>query len=236
MKLILALLISFFSTVSFAQYGNIPKEPILIVDQEEELMSEPLIECDDYPQMGEDIKSLPRFKSISLKSGFNVEYFVDKNPSVSIYGDVALLPLVQTEVSKGTLTLSMAAHDEFSRNIIIVVRGPSPQKVNVSDYGILSLYDLKSTQLDINVIGNSRVLASGNVKKVNASVAGNSHLDFSSMNVEESKVSVSYFGSATINSTKKVKLNLSKHGNALVYGQPRQHEIKIDESGSLNFW
>ena len=197
-------------------------------------------------------RQVSEFREVSLKGTGKI--FISKGPSHSlkIQTDDNILPLIETTVSNGKLTIS---HEKYNLktatlNYFITVRElngisiygsgdvQSSSQFTADDFyaeikgsGDISL-DLAVRNLKSEISGSGNINLSGKATSHMASIKGSGDIDAFEMASEDVSISIKGSGDCKVSATRILTAEIAGSGDVYYKGQPRINS-SIKGSGSL---
>ncbi len=175
------------------------------------------------------------FDKIQLSSQFEVVLRQGAKPSLTLECDDNLLPLIQTEVSNGTLSVYSNVQMRSKSKILVTITFSDLKVLSMGGSGKVEMDDAKLEQLVVNQGGSvGVVLQNLNVNRLVMNAGGSSNIRIDSLQAQQ--VVLNLGGSARINATGKTKdlsVNVGGSGSVRANGLAAQ-DVSASVGGSGN--
>ncbi len=199
-----------------------------------------------------ETRNVDGFHGVQSDIPGDVEIRVATSYSVEARAQGNLLPLLKTEVEDGVLHVYFDENVSSSKEITLLVSGPSFDKLSVSGSGKIRVETpLQSEKMDISVSGSGdftmlqatigtlecSVSGSGNVEiggtanSTEAHISGSGEINAKKLAINELKAHVAGSGSIYAHVNQTIEAHVSGSGNVYYTGDPR---VDSDVSGSGN--
>lgn len=208
-----------------------------------------------YPGSGNVIsetRQLRGFHSIRLTTNSTVNITQGSRQSIEIRGDDNIIPLIETEVSSGTLTISSKWGPMPISGVEINITMKDIEALHVSGSGkIFGENLIEADNADLKVSGSGDISLELNVNSISAKISGSGEIGLSGktetldigisgsgdfyafdLSAEDVYVTVSGSGNCEVNASEKLDVKISGSGDVEYTGNPRINS-KISGSGSL---
>ena len=181
-----------------------------------------------------------QFHGVELTMGARVEVVTGGDDTLTIEGDDNLLPLVDTAVQNGVLTIRPVKRNMQidGRRLKIVVRARNVDSLGVAGSGTMEAKRIRADKLtlevagsgaldidgidaksvDVEVAGSGKVEAAGQAGRASISIAGSGKADTTRLNVQHATVSVSGSGQSLLAARSTITANITGSGNVGYYG------------------
>lgn len=178
-----------------------------------------------------DLKPFTRLKATFAG---DVDVVLGHEFSVAIEADDNILPLITTEISGETLSIS--ANGSFStrgpiRVAVTVARGLV--SADLSGSGDLSVSAISSDEFTLNLKGSGDVSLEGTVDKLEIALKGSGDVEAGKLVSRDLTVDLAGSGDVRAHATEKVSVNLRGSGDVVVTGSPRDMRSSVRGSGDL---
>lgn len=204
-------------------------------------------------------RSIAETRKVSDFTSLELSCFADvtlvQGPlAVSIEGEDNLLPLIETRVSAGKLSIQTKPNSNIrsTKPIVVHVAVPELGSIHASGSGDVDIDGLTSSSLDLGVAGSGNVhIHHLQADSVSAAISGSGDItldgktgqltvknsgsgDFSGASLESLKTSVTDSGSgdATVWVTESLSVSLSGSGDLMYYGAPGLDQ-RVTGSGNV---
>jgi Putative auto-transporter adhesin, head GIN domain len=152
--------------------------------------------------------------------------------SLSVTVDDNLVPLFTSEVTDGTLYLSVVNGKRPSRAPTYKVTVSDLREVGVSGSGRIEATKLDGAILLLSISGSASAKAAGRVDSLTLSISGSGSLDAAGLKVKRATVAVSGSGDVTVNASDELDARVSGSGDIRYIGSPRLTS-RVSGSGSI---
>jgi len=161
------------------------------------------------------------FQAIEVGGIFDVEVVAQKDFSVEIEADDNLLPLIETEVSNGTLRIG-SEQKIFSKNIARVrISAPNIKHFDISGASKISLVNLKNESLQIDSSGTSKITVAGETENLTINVSGTSKIEAENLKTENASVNSSGASKVCVYAVNELKSDASGASSVIYSGNPK---------------
>lgn len=178
----------------------------------------------------EEKRDVPNFNAIDVGGVFAVESVYGDTTSVVVVADDNLLPLIETEVQGGTLSISSTRRLKSDQRLLIRVTSPAIERVETSGASSVSLSNPSREKLEIDMSGASKVTASGQTSALKADMSGASKLFAFELEASGAEIDGSGASRAEVNAGRSLVSSLSGASRVVYAGSPS--EIRSDVSGA----
>ena len=178
---------------------------------------------------------IPSFQSVQIDGPFDVTISPGKKPNLSLTADNAILPWVQTSVSRGRLTISMkpGIKPHYPKRVVVAIEAPSLHNIMASDHAFIRTKNVTEDKLSVELNNHSKLRAQDTTIKTRLSltlinhskididgkanqllVNSNNHSKSTAEDLETQQATITLVNhsQATIN-TKTALLNESNHSS-----------------------
>lgn len=180
--------------------------------------------------IGQETRTLGAFNAIDVGGKFTVESVRGDNYSVSIEADDNLIPLIETEVSNGTLSISSKRRLRSDNAIKIRVISPAIESIEASGASTVDIADPSEKGLNIETSGVARVTASGRTQTLKIDMSGASKVF--AYELEADRVTVNGSGASRAETTATVSLNSDLSGASKVSYGGSPKDVRTEASGA----
>jgi hypothetical protein len=174
------------------------------------------------------------FTAISLSGGGDVQVEQSGVESLTVEAEENLLPLLETRVDNGRLTLGSRPNVNISptRPIRYHVTVKSLTALNISGSGSFRVEGIDTPRLRADISGSGSATLAGRADDVRLIVSGSGDYDAAGLASKTASVEISGSGSATVNASERVEAHVSGSGSVRYLGNPAvdQH---VSGSGSI---
>lgn len=177
-------------------------------------------------------RTVETYSKIDISSVINANIIYSTTPSLTIRADDNIIDLVQTEVDRDELFVSLGSgsYEDITINVTIV--NPELQTLSMSGVNNVSVSGYEDLpRLDVSISGVGNLEMSGSANELNIVNSGSTNLsgfDFTSSNCS---VNVSGVGKVEITAIDLLSGIVSGVGNVFYKGSP---EVQVSVSGVGN--
>ncbi|QGZ42059.1 putative autotransporter adhesin-like protein [Pseudoduganella flava] len=194
------------------------------------------------------------FHGVELALPARVEVRTGGDDTLTLEGDDNILPLIETVVEKGVLTIRPTKKNLQleGRKVTIVVQARNVDNLGVAGSGsmeakgiradklslevagsgVLDASAIEAKSVDLAVAGSGKVMAAGQAQSAEVSVAGSGKADASRLTVQQATASVSGSGHAQVSARQSLTANVTGSGGVGYYGDPQVTKA-VAGSGSV---
>ena len=200
-------------------------------------------------------RELAAFHEIAISLPGKVELVQGNTEGIAIEADDNLLPLIETVVKNGELTVRSAKGINLSGNTSIKVtvyartvdnlslsssasltaaRLVSPKLVSsIAGSGLIMIKDLQIDALSVSIAGSGRFEALGTTKAMDVDIAGSGNVSVSKLSAEDVNVSIAGSGDATLWVRKSLTVSIAGSGSVRYYGEGTLRDSSTVGSGHV---
>ena len=174
------------------------------------------------------------FDQISLSGSGEVRVEQTGVESLTVEAEENLLPLLETRVDDGRLTLGSKPNVNISptRPIRYHVTVKSLTAVGVSGSGSYRVEGIDTPRLRADISGSGSATLAGRADDVRLTISGSGNYDAAQLASKTASVEISGSGSATVNASERVEAHVSGSGSVRYLGSPSV-EKHVSGSGSI---
>ncbi len=200
-------------------------------------------------------RELAPFHELAINLAGTVEVVQGNSENVIIDADDNLLPLVETVVKFGTLSIRPVKGVGFAHGtkfrILLTVRSvdslslagsidltsarlQSPKlSSDIAGAGSITIQDLQCDKVSVSIAGTGRFEVRGAAKVMDVSIAGSGDVLTSHLSAQDVSVSISGSGNATVWARNSVSVSISGSGDVRYYGEGNLKGKSIVGSGRV---
>lgn len=189
------------------------------------------------------------FTAVGLGAPADVEVRTGNADEVRIETDANLLPLIQTRVADGALTIRWPKHVggiaptrlrivvQARRIEALAVAGAGSIKadglrtealrLSLSGSGTIALRNLQCQSLRTSQAGSGAIMADGKATRLVASLSGSGELQAARLESGTARVSIAGSGNATVWASSELNASLVGSGDLRYHGNPQVHESSV---------
>ena len=178
-------------------------------------------------------RDVEEFHAIDLEGVGSLTVDVGQETAVSVTADDNLLPLIETKVVKGVLTIRPTESISTKSKLTFKIATPSLDDLTISGAGSATLSNASGENLSVSINGAGSVDGSGDVAALEIEIDGTGSVDFKDLKTKTSRIQVSGAGNATIHATESVDAEVNGVGSVTVHGNPADIKKQINGIGSV---
>jgi hypothetical protein len=179
-------------------------------------------------------RPLALFTSLEVKCHGSIQVRFQEDKNLEISGDDNIIPLITTEVKNDTLYIQSSKEYAPQEKLQIIVSIPNLKRFVFTGAGEASLSNVKNDHLEIVMNGAGELLASGETKEADITLAGAGSVDAKNLHAVNAKVNSTGVGSVNIYATEKLDARASGVGEINYYGSPKSVNRQAVGIGSIN--
>ena len=163
------------------------------------------------------------FSEIALSAIGEVHVERSDKDSLTVEAEDNVLPLLETTVKDGKLTLSPKNNSSISPTKPIVYRITARQldAVSISGSGSMNATNVHAKTFSIAVSGSGKVNASGKADSLKIGISGSAAADTSNLPVASARISVSGSGKVVVNAKETLDVSVVGSGSIDYLGNPK---------------
>jgi hypothetical protein len=178
-------------------------------------------------------RTLPSFTAVDLAGGNIVTVRVGGKQAVVVRADDNLIKLVTTEVRGGALTIADIGSFTTKTPMRVDVTVPSLEAITLSGSGMVDITGVKTGPFTVRVPGSGVLTVTGNVDKLDVSLAGSGDVQLQGLVARDVKATVSGSGRLQVNATHNLDASLSGTGAIFYSGNPSTVNRNVTGSGAI---
>jgi len=205
--------------------------------------------------MGSVKRDLAAFHQIAIDLPCKIELVQGTSEGVAIEADDNLLPLIETVVKNGQLTIkapkgvnltgraqiqiTVNARDVDALSLagsaqLQAARLQSPKLAgSIAGSGRISIKDLQSKDLSVSIAGSGRFEAQGTATAMDVSIAGSGDVNTARLAAQDVNISIAGSGDATVWARKALSVSIVGSGNVQYYGEATRGDSSTVGSGRV---
>ncbi|MGD7034986.1 head GIN domain-containing protein [Methylotuvimicrobium buryatense] len=183
--------------------------------------------------LGKERRDVGPFRAIHVAAGIDINYRNGPAQSIEIIGDRNLIPIIETSVSGGLLTI--AGRKSYQQHLPLTVEITSPRLDTLALHGAgdIRLTALRQESLALTLNGSGNVIADGQIDRFSVTVNGAGDIDAQKLFSQQADIKLSGSGNITVTAQETLKAYLIGSGDITYYGRPALIEKRIIGSGDL---
>lgn len=167
-------------------------------------------------------RDVGEFAAITLNGVGLVEVTQGPSRPLVVEADDNLLPLITTEVTNGTLVLSVKPDYSIrpTKPIRFVVQTPEIEKLAIQGSGQIDAQDLNSEELVVSVAGSGDVSVTGRVTTLSVTIDGAGNFRGPDLSTTMAKIRTNGAGNALVNASDELDVVVNGVGTIEYVGEP----------------
>jgi len=173
--------------------------------------------------------------SIELDGSADVEVAFGEAESLVIEAEDNLIPLIETKLENGKLTVGTKSNVSYSATRLVKVRVTlkSLEAVSLNGSGSISVQNLQGDTLKVDLDGSGNINISGTANRTDITLGGSGKINTEQLLAKSVKVSVGGSGDARVYASEQLDAELSGSGSIRYSGNPTQVNKNDSGSGSI---
>lgn len=171
------------------------------------------------------------FDAISIEGFGNVNVDVGQEKSLTITGDDNLLPLIESTVANGKLTIRPKESINPKTEMVFDITVPNLNNVELSGAAKFELNNIDSESFELEMHGAGKVAANGTAAELDVEVNGASSVDLKKLEAAEVKIEMNGAASGKVHASESVNAEINGVGTITVYGNPSKIDKEINGLG-----
>jgi hypothetical protein len=165
-------------------------------------------------------RTVDGFTEISVSGIYTVEAVVGPEVSVSVVADDNILPLIQTTVSNGRLSIETEGSIRPKVQPVVRVTVPSLEFVDLSGATSLIATGLTGEKFRLDTSGASKATLAGAVESLEIDVSGAAKITAADLNAKNAEIDVSGAAKVDVTVSDKLDVEVSGAGKVTYGGEP----------------
>lgn len=182
-----------------------------------------------------DVRKVGAFDTVELAIPAEATYAAGSIPSITISGPQNILPLVETDVRGGKLSVAIKGAVSMSKPLKVAVVAPDLKGVRISGSGAMRLDNFQGKSLDLNISGSGSIVASGKVNLVNVAISGSGDVDAGALRAKDVFVVVMGSGDVRAYGSEVANVAVSGSGDVRIAGNPMRRSVDRSGAGQVSF-
>ncbi len=169
-----------------------------------------------------ETRDVPAFSKIYIEGAADVKIDVDsaKPQSMTVTADDNILPILETSVKNGTLTVTTKEPYSSRNGVKIVLSLAAFDGAKISGSGDLTAANITGKAVDITIEGSGDVKLSGTTDKLSVTIDGSGDVDAFKLAAADAKVQISGAGDVRVNATNNLSAQVNGAGDIVYMGNP----------------
>jgi hypothetical protein len=181
----------------------------------------------------EQAREVTAFKRIEVRGSTDVEVTAGQALKVVVSGDDNIVPHIRTRVDGDTLVIDMEPGNYFKSNDLVTISTPALEAVTITGSGDVDAHHISADRFAVQITGSGDFKAEGKAAELQASVTGSGDMSLYGLATRRAEVSVRGSGDVQVNSAESLKASVSGSGDVRYRGSPRDKNIDVRGSGSV---
>ena len=182
-----------------------------------------------------EVRAEPAYSGIRVDAPADVTFSPSAKSQVTVTAPADVLPLVETNVTDGTLVIGLKGPVVLSSPIAIAATGPSLAAITLAGSGRVKAVGLSGPALDISLAGSGVVVANGTVGQVAIRLTGSGDVDVASIRAASVRGLIAGSGTIRAFARDSVDARITGSGAFIVSGDPAQRASSVTGSGEILF-
>ncbi|WP_438988650.1 head GIN domain-containing protein [Polaribacter sp.] len=200
-------------------------------------------------------RTTSNYDAITVGGSFDVVLIKGTEGNITLKGEENIIPLIETEISGGTLKIKYKKNTNVktTRRMVVTVTVSEIESIALGGSGnIISKTELISDDFSVSLGGSGNIELGINADETNVNIGGSGNIDLKGItnnlkcaiagsgsirayNLTTSEINATIAGSGSVKATvkNKIKANLIGSGSIYYKGNPKQIDSKSIGSGSI---
>ena len=166
-------------------------------------------------------REVSEFSSVEVSGIFQVQIVSGKELAIEVQADDNIIPLVNTEVSGGTLHIGLERKVTTKNDMIVRISVPNIEKVSSSGASTVNVSNIKNDSFAIDISGASKVTLAGETAHLNIDVSGAGNIDAEQLNAVRADVDASGACKVAVNVSSELHSDASGASFITYKGDPK---------------
>jgi hypothetical protein len=173
--------------------------------------------------------------SVDLDGSADVDIAFGESESLVIEAEDNIIPLIETKVENGKLTVGTRSNTSYTstKGIKVHVTLISLEAVSLSGSGNITIHNLQGDTLKAELDGSGNINLNGTVNSVEMSLGGSGKINAEQLKADSVKVVVDGSGDARVYASEQLNADLSGSGSIRYSGNPANVNKNDSGSGSI---
>jgi len=177
-----------------------------------------------------EVRELNKFDEINIALGYNnITVNCGNEPSIHISGDENILPLITTEIRKGTLTISSDSTFDTKSDSEIIININTLNDFTFDGVGETIINHVNGKKLNCNINGVGSCELNGIIKSFNVIVNGVGSVNAQKLIADEVVANLNGLGSVKLYAKNSLDASVNGIGGLTYFGNPEV--LKLNDSG-----
>lgn len=172
-------------------------------------------------------------RAIEIHIAGNVHVEIGEPTSLEIVADDNILPLIKTEVKKGSLVISATGQFRTKHQPVIKITVANLEAVAVFGSGDVDIKGLDNESLSVAIDGSGDVRPAGQTVSLTVSISGSGDVLARQLEARDASVTINGSGDAKVSVAKSLNVVIQGSGDVKYTGAPEVRSV-INGSGSVS--
>jgi hypothetical protein len=179
-------------------------------------------------------RDLRNFDRIEVGGVFVVEVVAGKDHSIQIEADDNLLDHISTEVTGGTLSISMKEHVKSSNSIKVRITAPVVNGVEASGASNVTIAGISNPAFSIDASGAAAIEVKGTAEELIAEVTGASKLNADGLSATKAHIDASGASKVLLQVSEQLEVDSTGASSVIYSGDPTHIRKKTSGAASVS--
>ena len=179
-------------------------------------------------------RTTSNYDAITVGGSFDVVLIKGTEGNITLKGEENIIPLIETEISGGTLKIKYKKNTNVktTRRMVVTVTVSEIESIALGGSGNIEL-GINADETNVNIGGSGNIDLKGITNNLKCAIAGSGSIR--AYNLTTSEINATIAGSGSVKATvkNKIKANLIGSGSIYYKGNPKQIDSKSIGSGSI---
>jgi len=177
-------------------------------------------------------RTLSGFSSVKTDGPFEIIYRHGE-PSLSISGDKNIIQHVLVQESSGNLDISIKQSFSSYYPLVIKMASKKIESITMEGTSTMTLEDISTGQLTINLIGTVDIVASGRATRLDLNIQGTGDVKARKLKADYVSVNLEGTSDVELTATQALNIDISGVGDILYFGRPKEISKQISGVGDI---
>jgi hypothetical protein len=182
-----------------------------------------------------ETRQITPFNRIEAGGAIELVVTTGKDTSLSISGEINILPLIITTVNQGELTITTKGSYQSNKSIRVVVTTANLKELSISGACSVVAEIVDGDTLELDFSGASNAILNGKVKELELDVSGAGSIDATALFSDSVRADVSGAASIKVRASAAARVSVSGAASVEVFGNPAARREKVSGAGSVRF-
>lgn len=183
--------------------------------------------------LGRERRDLQPFEEVKIAAGIDLIYRHGATQQLDIIGDHNLIPIIETSVRNGVLTISTRKSYQSRLPLTVELTSPRLNSLAMHGAGDIKLNDIQQESLTLNLNGSGNAHIDGRVNRLFMTVNGAGDINAERLDSDSAEIKLSGSGDISVTAHDNLTATLIGSGDITYYGHPKNIQKQIIGSGDL---